>query len=90
MEGDKSSASAEARILEGNLIDIDTKHVKKLRLLLRPELFPTAGPIRIRLNGKEQPAVNLTRDCKLFQQSLLQSEDPFLAYTDEIILDVKD
>jgi pimeloyl-ACP methyl ester carboxylesterase len=88
VEGDKNSASVEARILEGNLIDIDTKHVKKLRLLLRPELFPTSEPIRIRLNGKEHPPISLTRDCKVFQQSLMQSEDPFLAYTDEISLEV--
>ncbi len=86
-ESDKGVPEVEARILDGNLIDIDTKHVKKLRLLLRPELFHSAGPIRIRLNGKEQPPVALKRDCELFRRSADASGDPFLAYTDEIVLD---
>jgi len=88
VEGDKGEASVEARILEGNLIDIDTKHLRKLRLLLRPELFPTSAPLRIRLNGKEQPAIELKRDCQLFQRSAQDYADPFLAFTDEVVLNV--
>jgi dienelactone hydrolase len=89
VEADKAAPDpdVEARILDGNLIDIDTHNVKKLRLLLRPELF-AAGPVRIRLNGKEQPPRELKLDCQLFQRSAQKSADPFLAYTDEILLDV--
>jgi hypothetical protein len=87
-EGDKSVPEIEARILDGNIIDIDTHNVKKLRLLLRPELFHSSGPVHIRLNGKEQPPVELKRDCQLFQRSSESYADPFLAYTDEIVLDV--
>jgi dienelactone hydrolase len=78
----------DARILPGNIIDIKARSVKKLRLLLRPELLPDASPVRIRLNGKEQPAIELKRDCQLFVRSSQTYADPFLAYTDEIVLDV--
>ena len=84
----KAIPEVEARILEGNLIDIDTKHVKKLRLLLRPELFPASGPIRVRLNGKELPPIELKLDCQLFQRSAQTYADPFLAYTDVVTLEV--
>jgi hypothetical protein len=53
-------------ITADNLIDLKTRNVKRLRLLLRPELFHSTGPVRIQLNGKEQPAVELKRDCQLF------------------------
>ena len=88
VEGDNAPSEVEGRILSGNLIDIKTHHVKKLRLLLRPELFHSAGPVRIRLNGKDQPAVELKQDCQLFQRSLETYAEPFLAYTDEVVLDV--
>jgi hypothetical protein len=87
VEGEKVP-SLEGRILPGNLIEIKTQNVKKLRLLLRPELFPAAGPIHIRLNGKDQPAFELKRDCQLFQRRAEASADPDLAYTDEVLLDV--
>lgn len=87
-ESEKGTPEIEARILDGHIIDIDAHNVKKLRLLLRPELFHAPGPLRIRLNGKEQLTVELKRDCQLFQRSNATYADPFLAYTDEIILDV--
>ena len=88
VEGEKAPSEVEGHILPGNLIDIKTHNVKKLRLLLRPELFPAAGPVHIRLNGKDRPAVELKRDCQLFLRSAETSADPYLAYTDEIVLDV--
>ena len=88
LDAGKGIPEVEARILEGNLIVIDTGHVKRLRLLLRPELFPASGPIRVRLNGKEIPPFELKLDCQLFQRSAQIYADPFLAYTDEMVLDV--
>ena len=88
VEGDNTPSEVDAHILAGNVIDIKTHDVKKLRLLLRPELFRDAGPIHIRLNGKDQPAVELKRDCQLFAQSAETYADPLLAYTDEIVLDI--
>jgi pimeloyl-ACP methyl ester carboxylesterase len=85
---DNSPSEVEAHISSDNLIDINTRNVQKIRLLLRPELFPSAGRIHIRLNGIDHPAVELTRDCQLFQRSNDAYADPYLAYTDEIVLDV--
>lgn len=88
LEANKSPAEVEAQILQGNLIDVEAKNVKKVKLLLRQELFASAGPIRIRVNGKEKPAVELKRDCRLFQSSAKEYADPFLGYTDEVVLEV--
>jgi hypothetical protein len=62
--------------------------VKKLRLLLRPELFHSPGPVRVRLNGKDEPPIKLKRDCQIFLRSAENYADSFLAYTDELVLDV--
>jgi hypothetical protein len=88
VEADNAAPEVDARILPGNVIEIKAHNVKKLGLLLRPELIPAAGPIHIRLNGKEQPALEPKRDCQLFLRSSETYADPFLAYTDEIVLDL--
>jgi pimeloyl-ACP methyl ester carboxylesterase len=88
LDAGKGIPEVEARILGGNVIVIETQHVKRLRLLLRPELFPTSGPIRVRLNGKELPPFELKLDCQIFQGSAQTYADPFLAYTDEVVFDV--
>ena len=88
VEADKGPAELEAHILAGNVIDVKTQNVKKLRLLLRPDLFGDPGPVHVRLNGKDQPPVKLKRDCQLFQRSAQAAADPFLGYTDEVVLDV--
>lgn len=88
VEPGKGSPEMDARILPDNTIDIKTRNVKKLRLLLRPELFSTARTVRVRLNGKEQPPLELKRDCQLFAHSAALFADPFLAYTDAASFDV--
>ncbi|HEY4901604.1 MAG TPA: dienelactone hydrolase family protein [Terriglobales bacterium] len=88
VEGDTAPSEVEAHITADNLIDIKTHNVKKLRLLLRPELFHSTGPVRVRVNGKDQPALELKRDCQLFLRTADAYADPFLAYTDEVVLDV--
>ena len=88
VEGDTAPSEVEAHITADNLIDIKTRDVKKLRLLLRPELFHSTGPVHIRLNGNDHPALELKQDCQLFLRSADAYADPFLAYTDEVVLDV--
>ena len=88
VEPGKDSPEVDAHILPGNTIDIKARNVKKLRLLLRPELLSTPGPVRVRLNGKEQPPLELKRDCQLFAHSAELFTDPFLAYTDAVSFDV--
>lgn len=82
------AAEFEARISPDNRIEIKTRNIRKLRLMLRPELFHTPGSILIRLNGKDQPPLELKRDCRLFLHSAETYADPFLAFTDEVDLDV--
>lgn len=88
VEADNAPSEAEGQILADNLIAIKTRNVKKLRLLLRPELFHSPGPVRVRLNGKDEPPIKLKRDCQIFLRSAENYADPFLAYTDELVLDV--
>lgn len=88
VEADNAPAELAGRILTNNVVDIKTRNVRRLRLLLRPDLFPSPGPVRIRLNSKDQPAIELKRDCQIFARSAETYADPSLAYTDEIVLDV--
>jgi pimeloyl-ACP methyl ester carboxylesterase len=88
IEKDSGAAEVEGRILPDNTVEIKTKNVRKLRLLLRKELFNTSAPVRIRINGKEQPPRELTNSCAVFAQSAEAYADPFLAYTDEVVIDV--
>jgi pimeloyl-ACP methyl ester carboxylesterase len=89
LEKDSGAAEVEGHILADNTIEIKTKNVRKLRLLHRKELFDTAAPVRIRVNGKEQPPRELTNSCTMFVRSAEAYADPFLAYTDEVIVDVQ-
>ena len=88
LEKDGGAAEVEGRILADNTVEIKTKNVRKLRLLLRKELFDSSVPVRVRVNGKEQPARELTNSCALFAQSAETYADPFLAYTEEVVIEV--
>jgi hypothetical protein len=88
LEKNGGAAEIEGRILPDNTVEIKTKNVRKLRLLLRPELFDAPAAIRVRVNGKEQPPRELEKNCALFAQSTETYGDPFLSYTDEVVIDV--
>ncbi|MGB7553494.1 MAG: dienelactone hydrolase family protein [Candidatus Korobacteraceae bacterium] len=88
LEKNEGAAEVEGRILPDNSVEIKTKNVRRLRLLLRPELFETAAAVRVRINGKERPAMELRRNCQLFAQSAETYGDPVLGYTDEMVIDV--
>ncbi len=89
LEKDGGAAEVEGRIFPDNRVEIKTKNVRKLRLLLRKELFDAPVPVRVRINGKEQLPRDLTNSCTLFVQSAEMLADPFLAYTDEVMVDVQ-
>jgi pimeloyl-ACP methyl ester carboxylesterase len=88
LEKDGGAAEVEGRILPDNTVEIKTKNVRKLRLLLRPELFDTGAAVRVRVNGKEQSPHELSKNCELFGQSAQSYADPLLAYTDEVVIEV--
>ena len=84
----KGEAEIEGHILPDNTIDIKTHNVRKLRVLLRPELLSANAPFRLRVNGKERFSGELKKDCQLFQQSAQDLADPWLAYTQQITVDL--
>lgn len=71
-----------------NTIHLDTQHVRRLRLLLRPDLFEHSGDVRVVLNGKTVFAGPLAVDCVVYARSWAATHDPYLAYTSEMTLDV--
>jgi Phospholipase/Carboxylesterase len=88
LEKDGGAAEIDGRILPDNTVEIKTKNVRKLRLLLRQELFSAPAAIRVRINGKEQPAREVKPNCEVFAQSAETYGDPLLAYTEEVVIDV--
>ena len=88
IEKDSGPAEVEGRILPGNAIELKTRNVRRLRLLLRPELFTATGPVHVRVNGSAQPVQELKQSCDLFASSAKICADAFLAYTEEIVVNI--
>ncbi|MEP7064916.1 MAG: HEAT repeat domain-containing protein [Gemmatimonadota bacterium] len=81
-------AEVRAQIDDHNTIRIDTQHVRRLRLLLRPDLFTREGPVKVVLNGKTVSEAPLATDCSLYARTLMERGDPYLAYSTEMTFDV--
>jgi poly(3-hydroxybutyrate) depolymerase len=79
-------ATVEGRIEGDNTIRLTTKNVKRLRLLLREDLLPKEGPIRVVVNQKQLFEGPVPFDCATYRQSLERSPDPILAYSAAIDL----
>lgn len=62
-------------------IDIRTRRIERLRLLLRRELLPGDGPLSVRWNGRDLPPVEVRRDCAELYRSLGATADPWLAWS---------
>lgn len=87
---EKGSGLAEVNgfIEKDNTVRLTTRKVERLRLMLRRELFPLDGPLRIRINGKVVFSGALAEDCRLLQESWIETADPFLAHSVELEFDV--
>jgi len=73
-----------------NVIRVRTNDaVSRVRLLLRAELLPSAGKVRVYLNGKQVFKGELEQDCNLLQRTWAESGDPFRAYSAELTLDAR-
>jgi AhpD family alkylhydroperoxidase len=89
MKGEAGNADAVRESIDDhNIIHLDTQHVQRLRLLLRPDLFDHAGDETIVLNGKTVFAGPVSYDCAVFARSWAVSQDPYLAYSAEMAFDV--
>jgi len=81
-------ATVRASIDDRNTIRVETQRVRRLRLLLRPELFAHEGPVKVILNGKTVADGPLPTDCSLYARALVQRGDPYLAYSSELTFEV--
>ena len=84
VEMDSGVAEVKGEISDDNTIRLSTKNVRRLQLLLRRELLPKPGPLRVLWNGKEAFAGPLVENCELLQRSWKDEADPFLAYSMEL------
>ncbi len=62
--------------------------MRRLRLLLRPDLFAQPGNVKVVLNGNTVFEGALPSDCALYARTLADSGDPYLAYTTAMTFDV--
>jgi pimeloyl-ACP methyl ester carboxylesterase len=79
LEKKSGAAEVDAEIKKDNRIEIHSHEVKKLRLHLRPEMFPEAGRIRISWNGKHLYEGTLKDVCA----AAPNQGDPKLDHTDD-------
>jgi len=77
-----------ASIDDHDTIRLDTQHVRRLRLLLRPDLFTRGGDVRVVLNGRTVFSEPVPYDCAVYARSWAASHDPYLAYSAELTFDV--
>jgi pimeloyl-ACP methyl ester carboxylesterase len=87
IEKGRGVARVDARVSGDNTIDIVTRNVRRLRLLLRPGLLPRTTPLVVRLNSREVFRGPIVEDCQLFARSLVVRPDPQMAYSVAIDLD---
>lgn len=78
-------AEVEAQIGEDGTIEVKTRGVRRLRLLLRREL--AAPGVRVLLNGRPVGPTPLGEDCALLLRSWRATGDPHLAHSGEMLLD---
>jgi hypothetical protein len=81
-------AELRASIDDHNTIRLDAQHVRRLRLLLRPDLFAHPGNVKVVLNGKTVFQGPLTDDCALYARTLADLGDPWLAWSTEMTFEV--
>ena len=75
--------------VEGQAVALRTRNVKRLRLLLRPDLLDLASPIRVTVDGRDAFAGTVAEDPALLLRTWRETGDPQLAHSAEIALDVR-
>jgi len=88
VEKERGIARVEARVVSDSTVEIATRNVRRLRLLLGPGLLPRGKPLVVRLNGREVFRGEVVEDCGLFARSLAERPDPVMAYSAQIELNV--
>lgn len=79
-------AEVEGQVDPRGEVQLRTRQVERLRLLLRRELVPSGARLRIRWNGKAVFEGEVTEDAGLLARSGQASGDPYLGWSMEIVL----
>jgi hypothetical protein len=88
LEKEPGTADVDARVQTGNRIEISTRGVKRLRVLLRHELLSPNTPVTILLNKKKVFERDFQPDCRTLEKSASQAGDPLLGYEQALDFDV--
>jgi pimeloyl-ACP methyl ester carboxylesterase len=75
--------------IDGQSIVLRARHVRRLRLLLRPGLLDLSQPVRVTINGKPAYEGAVAPDPALFTRTWRETGDPQLAAAAELVLDVR-
>jgi hypothetical protein len=84
LEKEEGVAEVRGEISDRGEVRLDTKRIRRLRLLLRPELFRDTTNIRVVVNGRRVFAGPLLTSCALLRESYEATGDPYLAYSTEL------
>ena len=76
-------------VIDGQSIALRTRNVRRLRLVLRPELLDLAQPVRVTIDGKTAHDGPVSPDPAVFLRTWRESRDPELAAAAELVLDVR-
>ncbi len=79
-------ARVEGRIRPDGAVELRTRRVRRLRLLLRRELLPE-GELRVVVDGREAWRGTPRHDCALLQRTWRETGDPFRAWSFELPLE---
>lgn len=83
---DGGVATVEGEIGDDNHLRLETRNVRRLRILLRRETIPGTGPVRVTWNGKDVFSGAFAEDAELLARTGRQMADPFLGWSMEIPL----
>jgi dienelactone hydrolase len=75
--------------IDGETIALRTRSVKRLRLLLRPDLLDLKRPVRVTIDGREAFTGKVAEDPSVLLRSWRETGDPQLAHSAEVALDVR-
>jgi hypothetical protein len=75
--------------VDGQSIALRTRNVRRLRLLLRPELLDLEQPVRVTIDGRPAYDGHVAPDPALFLRTWRESGDPQRAAAAELVLDVR-
>ena len=88
LEKGSGPAEVDARILADNRIEVTAHGVKRVRVLLRPELLTSPSPITVFLNKRIVFEGDFKSDCNILSESSLGIGDPMLGYEQALDFEV--